>query len=223
MKHSLKNCWVIIPALNEEKYIATVLQKVAAVTSNIIVVSDGSTDKTVEIAQRTTPHVLAHRVNLGKGAALKTGCEYAFSQLSAHSVVFFDGDDQHKPELLPEFAEKLETHDVVCGVRSFDNKMPLLRIFLNRLGSFAVLLLFGKYIPDIPCGYKGLTQKAYQKINWKAQDYAVEMEIAARMAQYNLSFDVVSVPTIYHDLDRGMSFLDTLTVITQLISWRLFR
>lgn len=186
-------------------------------------VDDGSDDTTLKIAQRYTKNVLYHQVNLGKGAALKTGCLYAFEHLGAEAVIFFDADNQHNPELLPEFSEKLQKFDAVFGVRSFDNKMPLTRIFLNRLASVFVLFFFGQYIPDIPCGFKGLTKKSYKKIAWKAKDYAVEMEIAARTAQYKLSFDTISIPTIYHDLDRGMSFLDTFTIVTQLISWRFFR
>ncbi len=216
------SAWVIIPAYNEEKYVARVLERVLKVTTNIIVVDDGSRDLTFEIASEQIPHVLKHQINLGKGAALKTGAEYAFSELGATGVIFFDGDDQHDPNLLTTFATELQTSDVVLGVRAFDNKMPLLRIMMNRLASFLVLLFFGKYIPDIPCGFKALSKSAYKKINWKSRDYAVEMEIAARVAQYDLKYSEVSIPTVYHDLDRGMTILDTITIVPQFISWRFF-
>jgi glycosyltransferase involved in cell wall biosynthesis len=214
--------WVIIPAYNEQKYIARVLERVLKVTSNIILVDDGSKDLTFKIASEQIPQVLRHQINLGKGAALKTGAEYAFSELQATGIIFFDGDDQHDPNLLRTFATGLQTSEVVLGVRAFDNKMPLLRIMMNRLASFLVLLFFGKYIPDIPCGFKALSESAYKKINWKSRDYAVEMEIAARVAQYDLKFSEVSIPTVYHDLDRGMTILDTISIVPQFISWRFF-
>lgn len=213
--------WIIIPGLNEEKYIETVLKKVRKQTNNIIVVDDGSKDKMPVIAKRYTPHVLSHTINLGKGAALKTGCEYAFRSLDAEAVIFIDSDDQHDPEELPLFFTALQKYDVVFGIRSFDEKMPLFRIMMNRLASFVILMLFGSYIPDIPSGYKALTKKAYKKLVWNSTDYAVEMEIAARTAKYKIPFETVPITTIYHDFERGMTILDSLRMITRILSWRI--
>lgn len=213
--------WIIIPGLNEEKYIATVLKKVLKQTKNIIVVDDGSSDKMPKIAAKYTDHVLSHSINLGKGAALKTGCEYAFKTLGAEAVIFLDSDDQHNPEELPEFYKALKESNVVFGIRAFDDKMPLIRIMLNRLASFVIFILFDSYIPDIPSGYKAFTKKAYAKLAWDSTDYAVEMEIAARTAKYNLGFTTVPIKTIYHDLDRGMTILDTIRMITKILSWRI--
>lgn len=216
-----KNTWIIIPGLNEEKYIATVLKKVLKQTKNIIVVDDGSSDKMPRIAAKYTDHVLSHSINLGKGAALKTGCEYAFKNLGAEAVIFLDSDDQHDPEELPEFYKALKESDVVFGIRAFDDKMPLIRIILNRLASFVIYVMFGSFIPDIPSGYKAFTKGAYKKLAWNSTDYAVEMEIAARTAKYKLGFTTVPIKTIYHDLDRGMTILDTIRMITKILSWRI--
>jgi len=157
---------------------------------------------------------------LGKGAALKTGCEYAFSNLQANGVIFFDADDQHDAQEIRLFTDALQDHDVVFGVRSFDAKMPLIRIMLNRLASVFLMLLFGAYIPDIPSGFKALSRRAYKKVVWHSTDYAVEMEIAARVAKYNIDYTTVPITTIYHKLDRGMTFIDTLYVLLQAIGWR---
>jgi UDP-N-acetylglucosamine---dolichyl-phosphate N-acetylglucosaminyltransferase len=216
-----KNTWIIIPGLNEEKYIGTVLRKVSKYTNNIIVIDDGSTDKMSQIAQKFTSHVLTHSINLGKGAALKTGCEYAFTKLKAQAVIFMDSDDQHDPEELGQFYFALKTSDVVFGVRSFNEKMPLIRIMMNRLASVVIFFLFGSYIPDIPSGYKAITKKAYKKLAWDSSDYSVEMEIASRTAKYKIPFTTVQIKTIYHDFDRGMTILDTLRMITKIVSWRI--
>lgn len=223
MMKKYPHTWVIIPAYNEEKYIAHVLHKLKKTWKNIVVVDDGSSDKTFLHAHKVIPHTLRHPLNLGKGAALKTGCEYAFNKLQADSVIFFDADDQHDAALLPEFARNLQEHPVVLGVRSFDTRMPLIRIVLNRIGSVLVLILFGAYVPDIPCGFKAFTKKAFPLLKWNSSDYAVEMEIAAKIAKNKLDFVTVSIPTIYHDLDRGMNLLDTFAVVRQLITWRLSR
>lgn len=216
-----KNIWVIIPGMNEEKYVATVLKKVRLQTNNIIFVDDGSKDKTASIAKKYTDHVLSHSVNLGKGAALKTGCEYAFKTLKADAVVFMDSDDQHDPTELPLFFKELQNNSVVFGVRAFDDKMPLIRIMGNRIASVLIYFLFGSYIPDIPSGFKAMTANAYKQLAWNSSDYAVEMEIAAKTAKYKKRFAVVQIKTIYHDLERGMTILDTLRMITKILSWRI--
>ena len=58
-------------------------------------------------------------------------------------------------------------------------------------------------------------------VTWQSRDYAVEMEIAAKIAKYDLNFVTVLIPTIYHDLDRGMNLIDTLAVVRQLLGWRI--
>ncbi|MDA1079235.1 MAG: glycosyltransferase family 2 protein [bacterium] len=213
--------WVIIPAYNEAKKLPVVLQKLNKQGFQYIVVDDGSSDQTLAVAQKHSEHVLSHKINLGKGAALKTGCEYAFSKLNGEGVIFFDADDQHEATEIELFAAALEAHDVVFGVRSFDENMPLIRIMLNRLASVFLMLLFGSYIPDIPSGFKALSKRAYKQVAWNSSDYSVEMEIAARVAKAKLDFVTIPVTTIYHELDRGMTFIDTLKVLLRALSWRI--
>jgi len=215
------NFWIIIPGLNEAKTLANVLKGVQKYSQNIIFVDDGSGDTSSEIAKKITPHVLRHKINLGKGAALKTGCEYAFGKQKAQAVIFMDSDGQHAPEDLQLFFAALKEHQVVFGVRSFNEKMPLIRIFLNRVASLFVYLMFGSYVPDIPSGYKAMTKSAYQRLQWNSRDYAVEMEIAAKVAAKHIDFVTVPIKTIYNELDRGMTLLDTIRILGQMIAWRL--
>src|SRR3989344_1556276 len=154
MSVHLNNTWIIIPAYNEAVYLATVLKKTKKITKQIVVVDDGSTDQTAKIAHRFTPHVLRHELNLGKGAALKTGCDCAFKYLGARAVVMLDSDDQHDPREILNFISQLQHRArVVFGERQMGSEMPFIRIFFNRLASFAVWAVFGSYIPDIPSGY----------------------------------------------------------------------
>lgn len=213
--------WVIIPAYNEAKSLGFVLKHLNQLHIQYLVVDDGSKDATATIAKEHTTHVLHHKINLGKGAALKTGCEYVFNQLKAEGVIFFDADNQHDVAEIALFIEALRKHDVVFGIRSFDAKMPLIRIMLNRMASVFLLLLFGSYIPDIPSGFKALSKKAYKKVCWNSTDYAVEMEIAARVAKTKLNYTTVPITTIYHQLDRGLTLIDTLKVLVQALSWRI--
>ena len=92
-----KSDWVIMPCYNEQANIAKVIAEVRRYCKNLVVVDDGSKDNTEEIAKKTNPFVLRHTINLGKGAALKTGCDYAFLH-QADSVIALDADGQHKAQ-----------------------------------------------------------------------------------------------------------------------------
>lgn len=213
---------VIIPGFNEEKYLAKVLDDVLKVTKNIVYVDDGSTDNSLEIAKKKLTHVLRHEVNLGKGAALKTGCEYVFGNLKADAVVFMDSDGQHKASDLPLFFTSLKKGtQVVFGVRRFSPQMPIVRLIGNKSASIFLNLLFHKYIPDIPSGFKAITKKAYSSLKWKASGYEVEIEIAARVSRYNIPFSVIEIETIYYDVNKGMNLLDGLIVLKFLIQLKL--
>ncbi len=213
--------WVIVPGFNEETYIDTVLLKIGKETSNIIYVDDGSSDQSVFIAKKRAKHVLAHQTNLGKGAALKTGCEFAFETLQAKAVIFMDADDQHDPKEIPKFIFELTRYDMVFGVRKLDAAMPVLKFLQNKGASILLNLLYGGYIPDIPSGYKAMTKKGYQKVRWKSPGYEVETEIAMRVAKEKVSFTTIDIETIYHDSDKGMTMLDALHICSCLIQWRL--
>lgn len=216
------NVFVVIPGFNEEKYLETVLKKVLKVTKNVVYVDDGSQDSSPKIAQKYLDHVLALPINLGKGAAMKAGCEFAFDELHADAVVFLDSDDQHDASELPNFfAEFNKGSQVVFGVRKFTADMPLLRFLGNKLASVIINVLFGHYIPDIPSGYKGFTKKAYKDIAWKSRGYDVEAEIAARVAKHKIPFTIVNIETIYHDADKGMTLLDALRISFRLLEWRI--
>jgi glycosyltransferase involved in cell wall biosynthesis len=217
----MKRIWVVIPAYNEEAYIGKVIKKALRYTSNVIAVDDGSSDKTSSVAQKLATHTLRHGTNLGKGAALKTGCDFAFDHLKAEAVVIMDADDQHDPAELPLFAAELKKGEsVVFGTRQVSSEMPWLRSLSNRSASILVKLFFGVYIPDIPSGYKAFNHRAYRKLRWAATDYAVELEIAARTARYHLPFSTVCIRTIYHDMNKGMTMLDVLRMLHQLLHWK---
>jgi glycosyltransferase involved in cell wall biosynthesis len=180
---------LILPAYQEELYIARVLRALQPFGCPLVVVDDGSNDHTYEIAQQFTPHVLQHTINLGKGAALKTGCEYAFNHLHADAVVFMDSDAQHDPAVLPHFLRALKQGaPVVFGVRKLDMRMPRLRRWGNYIFSWLTRITFGTYIPDILCGFKALSRAAYAQVQWQSRDYAVEMELSARVAKKRLPF-----------------------------------
>jgi len=139
--------FIVIPAFNEEKRIGRVLSSIRAREYDFVVVDDGSKDKTANVSRRFTPHVLRHAINLGKGAALKTGCLAAF-QLGAEAVIIMDSDGQHKASDLPKFVGALKTYDVVFGARDFE-ETPIVRLLGNKLITILVRILFAIKVSDI--------------------------------------------------------------------------
>jgi glycosyltransferase involved in cell wall biosynthesis len=211
---------VIVPAYNESRYLANFLEKLRGVTTQVVVVDDGSTDKTSVVARSQGVVCLTHMVNLGKGAALKTGCDYAFAKLGADAVIIMDGDDQHSAGDLPLFMRELKKGtDIVLGVRKLDAKMPLMRVLGNKSISILINLLFGHYIADIPSGFKAMTKKAYTQLKWQSAGYEVETEIAVRIAKSKLTFVEVPISTVYHDKDYGFNLLDAGKILLKLPYW----
>lgn len=210
---------VVVPAYNESRYIGRFLDSLLPITKNIIVVDDGSRDKTKEIVESKGVKCLSHMVNLGKGATLKTGCDYAFN-IGADAVVIMDGDGQHDPVDLRLFTQALKQDaQIVHGVRAMDAKMPLARLLGNKGMSILINLLFGRYISDIPSGFKAFTRSAYHQLYWHSTGYEVETEIAVRVAKSKLSYVEVPISTVYHDKDYGFNLLDAWGILIKIPYW----
>ncbi len=217
----MNNTAIVIPAYNEAQRIGEVISQVSRQFPNVIVVDDGSRDATGDIARKHSAHVLVHAVNIGKGGAMRTGAEYAFSVLGMERVVFIDGDGQHNPNELAHFLEEFSTgHDIVFGVRDIWQKMPRSRGVGNHLVSKYVQWRYGVYVPDILSGFKGFTRLGYEQVKWQAQGYEVELEIAVKVAQKRFPFATIQIETIYHDFERGMNVLDAIKLIGKLPLWK---
>ena len=211
--------FIIIPAYNEASRIGEVIRGVKKFTKNIIVVDDGSTDKTGEVAKKEKAVVLRHRINLGKGAAMKTGVETAFS-LGAQGVILMDADGQHDPKHIPDFLAKLdEDYDIVFGSRNLSFGVPLVRFLGNKFGSVLISLIFGIYRSDMLCGFMAFTKKTYPKIKWDSSRYGVETEIVARTGKNKLKYTEIPIETIYIDKYKGVTILDAIGILFNIPRW----
>jgi len=214
---------LVIPLYNEEKHIVPVVNDLIKYKLPIIVVDDGSTDNSkLKINSKFKDvTLLEHKINLGKGAAMKTGADYAFEH-GAEAVIFMDSDRQHQASDIVGFVKALESrkYDVIFGTRNYSYGVPLVRFLGNKLASFLLVLMFKIYISDVLCGFKGMTKSAYKKIVWDSTGYGVETEIVARAGKNKLNFLEVPIQTIYHDKDKGVTILDAFGVLAQLIVWK---
>ena len=214
------NIWVVIPAFNEGKRIKGVLKNVKKFTPHIIVVDDGSKDETSAVAKGEEAILLPHITNLGKGAALKTGCDYALMQ-GAEKIVVLDADGQHDPERIPDFLNALENAEIVFGYRQLSDSMPYILRFGNWFINKVVAKLYKIELRDTQSGYRAFTTDAYKKIRWNAIDYSMESEMIARTGRYKLKYTEIPIKTIYGDKYKGTTVVDGMKIVMKLIAWRM--
>ena len=212
--------FAVIPAHNEEKHIGDVVRQAKKYVDNAVVVDDGSRDGTVEEAKKSGAIVLKHLVNLGKGAALKTGCDYAIKN-KADIIVAIDADAQHNPKEIPKFIGAVKMHDVAIGYRKLNMSMPFILRFGNWFINKTIRFLYGVKIKDSQCGYRAFTSEAYKKLRWKASDYSMESEMIAKIGKRRLSYAEVPIETIYSDKYKGTTILDGIKIVFNLLLWRL--
>jgi glycosyltransferase involved in cell wall biosynthesis len=217
-----RNVFVIIPAHNEQRHISKVIQRTKRYSRNIIIVDDGSKDKTSELAEKEGVIVLRHIINLGKGAALKTGCEYALRK-GAKRLIFIDADGQHRPEDIPRFLKALDDADIVFGSRSLNRRMPFVLKFGNWFINKTNNLLFGVELKDTQSGYRAMAAEAYKKIRWKSTAYSVESEIVANTGRKRLKYKEITIKTIYSDKYKGTTIVDGMKIVLNMLWWKLTR
>jgi glycosyltransferase involved in cell wall biosynthesis len=187
-----------------------------------VVIDDGSSDRTAELARTQGALVISHAINLGKGAALKTGCE-AMIAAGCDVLVLMDADGQHRPRDLPLMVSPILAGqaDIVLARRHFTRKMPA----TMRLGNWGLsrlfTLLFGVTFNDTQCGLRALAAAAYPKLDWIATDYGVETEMLVRAARSRLRTIEVEIETIYHDAYKGTTVTDGLRILANMIRWRM--
>jgi glycosyltransferase involved in cell wall biosynthesis len=135
--------WIVVPAFNEAAVIGEVIADVRWVFDHVVVVDDGSGDDTGAIAHRAGAHLVRHPVNLGQGAAIQTGVEYARSQPGAEVFVTFDADGQHRVKDALRMIDRLRTEDVdiVIGTRFAEPEASTKVPFVKRVVLRTAVLL----------------------------------------------------------------------------------
>lgn len=191
---------VLIPAFNEENGISQLVKDLLTIIEEIIVVDDGSCDKTAAIAAAAGARVIFHEENKGKGVALRTGFQAAISD-GADAVITMDGDGQHDWREVPKLIKKAEESkaDIVIGDRMSDiSSMPLIRVLTNRLTSWFVSRLGGQKISDSQSGYRLIKRNVLESVKLETANYDLESEILIKASRQGYIISSVPVRTIYH-------------------------
>ncbi len=208
--------WVTIAAYNEAAVIERVVAPVAADGWNVVVVDDGSTDDTTARARAGGAAVLRHAVNLGQGAALQTGIEYALRR-GAENIVTFDADGQHDPADLPAIVEALAEHDIALGSRflgavegASQQRLAFLRaavMMSNRLA--------GLELTDAHCGFRAFRATAAPRLRMSQDRMAHASEFLKNVKASGLSFVEVPITVRYteHSKRKGQSGFQSVRIL----------
>jgi glycosyltransferase involved in cell wall biosynthesis len=199
-KKDFQKVFIVIPAYNEEKMIGKVVKDIKKEGfSNIVVVDDGSTDNTSLVAKKSGAKVLRHIINRGKGAAVKTGIEYAKLK-NASYVITIDGDGQHNQKDIIKIYDKLkEGYEVVLGSRFLNkkNKMPFFNKIANFFANFLTFIIYELYVSDSQSGFRGYNRKAIDLMDIQSEDYDFESRIIYEIARHKLKFCEVPIDVFY--------------------------
>ncbi|MGB8781431.1 MAG: glycosyltransferase family 2 protein [Candidatus Bathyarchaeia archaeon] len=186
---------VVIPAYNEQKTIGHVIEETMSVMDSlgvpyeIIIVNDGSTDRTGQIATTYKATVLTNERNRGKGHAIRKG----FQQAQGDIVVTLDADGAHSPKEIPDLLSPLSNGmDIVGGSRFMGNSGDS-TTRLNRLGNFvfnmAITTLTGKRVTDSQTGFRAFKKEALQKLKLASLGYEIETEITVKGLKNGFAFE----------------------------------
>ena len=177
---------IIIPALNEEATIEKVVSMLMP-HGKVLVINDGSTDKTKELAKKAGAFVVSHKKSQGYDAALNTGFKVA-SDLNAKYVITFDADGQHDTSKLKEYITELKK-----GYRLVLGKRPFKARFSEKIMGFYFKKRFG--IHDILCGMKGYDIDLYRRYGHFDTINSIGTELTFVSLKDNVSFSEILIPT----------------------------
>lgn len=189
-----------MPAYNEAHAIAEVIKGCKKYVDKVVVVDDGSTDSTVDIAESLGAYVIRHETNKGYGAALKNCFETA-RQLGADAMVIIDSDGQHDPSEIPKLLEPLKDgFDLVIGSRFVNGNgknVPIYRKFGMKVLDIATYIAGGLNVTDSQSGYRAYGRRAIESINLNGTDMSAGSEILIQAKDHKLKFTEVEIHCRY--------------------------
>lgn len=220
---------VVIPALNAERSIGAVVRDCKAINDDVLVVDDGSSDRTAEVAREAGAEVISYPVNRGKGAALKAAFAYALER-GFDVVVTLDADGQHLAREIPNFlAAHAETGaDLIIGGRAhlFEQMLPRRR-FANRFSARCIAFASRTNVTDSQSGFRLYSAKLLRSAHLRSDGFDMESEVIVHAGWHR--FKVITIPIDLGFVDGQSTshykpLMDTIriawTVIRKRYFWR---
>ena len=217
---------IAIPAFKDEKFIGEVIKNIPSRIPHvnkrdILVINDGSTDSTADIARSYKASVVEHLINRGLGASLKTALEYAVNN-KYDALITIDADGQHETKSIPVLVKKMikEKADIVVGSRWLTRgNAPLIRIIINKLANLLTFFFYGINTSDSQSGYRLFGPKALKLLKLQSEGMEVSSEIFGEIARSRLKYAEIPIKVIYtrYSKSKGQKISNA-----PLIIWHLF-
>lgn len=215
--------WVVIPMFNEGSVIHDVVAEVRQTFPHVVCVDDGSSDESAASAASAGAVVVKHPINLGQGAALQTGFDYALSDPAMTEVVTFDADGQHQVADAAGMVKKLHTEhlDVVIGSRFLDERTEVARLRRLILKTAAVYTRWtsGMALTDAHNGLRVIGRPLLERLRLKQNRMAHASELVDQIGDLKVNWAEYPTHIIYSDYSKakGQSLLNSVNILFELI------
>jgi glycosyltransferase involved in cell wall biosynthesis len=220
--------YVVIAAYNEGAVIARVITDVGNAGYRVVVVDDGSLDRTADVARAAGAVVVRHPFNLGQGAALQTGIDYALAQAAA-VIVTFDADGQHRVADIGRLTCALveQRVDFALGSRFLGQapNLPMLRRLMLRAATQFTRLTAGLQVTDTHNGLRAMTRRGAAAIRLRQNRMAHASELLSQIAASGLRYveRPVTIEYTAYSLGKGQNMRDAVLILLDLFARRLYR
>ncbi|MDD3920351.1 MAG: glycosyltransferase family 2 protein [Eubacteriales bacterium] len=222
------NVYIIVPSYNEGAVLAGTVRALLPLGYEIVVVDDGSDEDPGVLLAGLPVHLLRHAINLGQGAALQTGMDYA-KLCGAAAVIHFDADGQHDPADIGRFLAALaDGADVVLGSRFLPGaqrqRVPMAKRVLLQGARVINGLFTGMWLSDAHNGFRAMNRRALSAIELTENRMAHASEILSLIRKRRLHVQEIAVNIAYSDYSRqkGQKWYNSLNIIVELIMNKLF-
>jgi hypothetical protein len=221
LRHAHPFTMAVIPAFNEERFIGTVVLTARYIVDRVIVISDGSTDRTADVARRAGAEVIELERNMGKGEALNVGFASALSH-EPDVVVMLDGDSQHDANDIPKLVLPIVTGDadIVVGSRFMGSmhRVPRWRVAGQRILNGATNAGSGVSLTDSQSGFRAFSPRALTAVRFKQPGLAAESEMQFIADRLGLRMEEVPISVHYLDGNKRNPFSHGLEVVDSILT-----
>ena len=222
-KRSMSKSWVVIPLYNEGQVIADVVTHVKSVFPHVVCVDDGSSDDSAAMARAAGAVVIQHPINLGQGAALQTGFDFALTDPAMTDVVTFDADGQHSLDDAQGMVELLRSQhiDVVIGSRFLDSRTqlsPMKRAVL-KVAALYTRFSTGMSLTDAHNGLRVINRQTLQRFRLTQNRMAHASEIVDIFSALKVTWAEYPTHIVYsaYSKAKGQSLLNSVNILVELL------
>ncbi|MBB6403933.1 glycosyltransferase family 2 protein [Arthrobacter sp. AZCC_0090] len=218
----MSRTWFVIPMYNEATVVGGVVADLRKEFPHVVCVDDGSSDGSQDIARAAGAIVVQHPINLGQGAALQTGFEYALQDPELDCIVTFDADGQHRIEDAKAMVERIRSGEaeIVLGSRFLDKRTklsPAKRVVL-KTAAIQSRLATGMDLTDAHNGLRAISPAVAQRIHLTQNRMAHASELVHQLAKMQPRYVEHPVEIIYTDYSKakGQSLLNAVNIVFEL-------